>query len=71
VESALAALARSADGVTRELPLAKLCRRTGKRQEGQEHLTTATTMFRDMDMRFWLEQAEVELKGLAERNPPD
>jgi hypothetical protein len=30
----------------------------------QEHLTTATTMFREMDMRFWLEQAEAELKGL-------
>ena len=34
----------------------------GKRQETQEHLTTATTMYREMDMRFWLEQAEVEMR---------
>ena len=27
-----------------------------------EHLTTATTMYREMDMRFWLEQAETEMK---------
>jgi tetratricopeptide (TPR) repeat protein len=47
------------------LGLAKLYRRTGKRQEAQEHLTTATTMYRDMDMRLWLEQAEAELKVLA------
>jgi tetratricopeptide (TPR) repeat protein len=33
------------------LGLAKLYRRTGKRQEAQEHLTTATTMYREMDMR--------------------
>jgi hypothetical protein len=39
-----------------------LYRGTGKRQQAQEHLTTATTMYRDMDMRFWLEQAEAELK---------
>ena len=42
------------------LGLGKLYRRTGKRQEAQEHLTTATTMYREMDMRFWLEQADAE-----------
>ena len=33
---------------------------TGARaaREAAEHLTTATTMYREMDMRFWLEQAE-------------
>ena len=36
----------------------------GKNEEAQEHFTTATAMYRDMDMRFWLEQAEVELKEL-------
>jgi len=41
--------------------LGKLYWRTGKRQEAQEHLTTATSMYREMDMRFWLEQAEAEL----------
>ena len=42
------------------LSLGKLYRRTGKREQAREHLTTATTMYRDMDMRFWLEQAEAE-----------
>jgi class 3 adenylate cyclase/tetratricopeptide (TPR) repeat protein len=46
------------------LGLGKLYRRTGNRQQAQEHLTTATTMYREMDMRFWLEQAEVEMRGL-------
>ena len=46
------------------LDLGKLYRRTGKRQEAQEHLATATAMYREMDMRFWLEQAEVEMKEL-------
>ena len=42
------------------LGLANLYRRTGKREQAQEHLTTATTMYREMDMRFWLEQAEAD-----------
>ena len=41
------------------LGLGKLYRRTGKREQAHEHLTTATTMYREMDMRFWLEQAQV------------
>ena len=45
------------------LGLGKLYRRTGKREQAQEHLTTATTMYREMDMRFWLEQAEAEAEG--------
>jgi tetratricopeptide (TPR) repeat protein len=44
------------------LGLAKLYRRTDKREQAREHLTTATTMYREMDMRFWLEQAEMEMK---------
>ena len=44
--------------------LGKLYRRTGKRHEAQERLATATTMYREMDMRFWLEQAEAEIKEL-------
>jgi tetratricopeptide (TPR) repeat protein len=42
------------------LGLGKLYRRTGKREEAKEHLATATTMYREMDMRFWLEQAEAK-----------
>ena len=45
------------------LGLGELSRRTGKRDEAQEHLATATTMYREMDMQFWLEQAEAELKA--------
>jgi len=47
------------------LGLGKLDRRTGKREQGQEHLSTATTMYREMDMRFWREQAEAELAELG------
>jgi hypothetical protein len=47
------------------LGLGRLYRRTGTRDQAQEHLTTATTMYREMDMRSWLEQAEVEMKALA------
>ncbi len=43
------------------LGLGKLYRRTGKREEAREHLTTATTMYREMNMRFWLGPAEAEL----------
>ena len=38
--------------------LGKLCRRTGKQDQAREHLTAAATMYRDMDMRYWLEQVE-------------
>lgn len=37
----------------------KLYRHTGKRAQAKEHLTTAT---REMDMRFWLKQAEAGLR---------
>jgi hypothetical protein len=47
------------------LGLGKLYRRTGKNAEAKEHLSTATTMYREMDMRFWLEQAEAETRALA------
>jgi len=43
------------------LGLGKLSRRAGKGQQAQEHLATATTMYREMEMRFWLEQAEAEM----------
>jgi len=43
------------------LGLGKLYRRTEKREQAREHLTTAMTMYREMDMRFWLEQAEAEM----------
>jgi class 3 adenylate cyclase/tetratricopeptide (TPR) repeat protein len=47
------------------LGLAKISRRTGKRDQAREHLTIATTMYREMDMRFYLEQAEAESMELG------
>jgi tetratricopeptide (TPR) repeat protein len=54
------------------LGLARTDRRTGKREQAQEHLRIATKMYREMDMRFWLEQAEVELepRGQSRMSPP-
>jgi class 3 adenylate cyclase/tetratricopeptide (TPR) repeat protein len=40
------------------LGLGQLYARTGGRDKAREHLATATAMCREMDMRFWLEQAE-------------
>jgi class 3 adenylate cyclase/tetratricopeptide (TPR) repeat protein len=45
------------------LGLGKLSRRTGNREQAQEHLTTATTMYREMGMTYWLEKAEAELSA--------
>jgi hypothetical protein len=47
------------------LGLGKLSRGTGKRQEAQEHLTTATAIYREMGMGYWLEKAEVEMEALG------
>jgi predicted ATPase/class 3 adenylate cyclase len=44
------------------LGLGKLYRRTNNRERAREHLTTATTMYREMGMTYWLEKAEAELK---------
>jgi class 3 adenylate cyclase/tetratricopeptide (TPR) repeat protein len=46
-----------------QLGLGRLCLRTGKRQDAQEHLTTAISMYREMDMRLWLDEAEAEDVG--------
>jgi tetratricopeptide (TPR) repeat protein len=47
------------------LGLGKLSRRTNKREQAQEHLTTATTMYREMGMTYWLEKAEEESQALT------
>jgi class 3 adenylate cyclase/tetratricopeptide (TPR) repeat protein len=47
------------------LGLGRLYRRTGQREQAHEHLTTATTMYREMGMTYWLEQAEAELRQFA------
>jgi len=38
------------------LGLGKLHGRTSMREQAQEHLTTATTMYREMGMTYWLER---------------
>jgi class 3 adenylate cyclase/tetratricopeptide (TPR) repeat protein len=47
------------------LGLGSLYRRTGKHEQAQKHLATATTMYREMDMQFWLAQAEAESNAQA------
>src|SRR2546425_313848 len=44
------------------LGLGELYRRTDKRQQAQEHLGTATMMYREMGMTYWLERADAALK---------
>ena len=50
--------------------LARLYRRAGKLQEAQNHLTATMAMYREMDMRYWLEPAEAELRELTQQHPP-
>jgi tetratricopeptide (TPR) repeat protein len=47
------------------LGLGKLSRRIGERQQAEEHLRFALTMYREMDIRFWPEQAEAEVRELG------
>ena len=47
------------------LGLGKLHGRAGKREQAREHLTTATTMYREMDMKYWLEQVAAETAALG------
>jgi class 3 adenylate cyclase/tetratricopeptide (TPR) repeat protein len=47
------------------LGLGKLYRRNGKRREAQENLTTAATLYREMNMNFWLGQAVAETDELV------
>ena len=46
------------------LGLGTLYRRTGDGARAQEHIGTATTMYREMGMTFWLEKADAELGGV-------
>jgi hypothetical protein len=47
------------------LGLGKLFRRMNNREQTHEHLTTAATMYREMDTQFWPEQAEAEVRSLG------
>jgi hypothetical protein len=47
------------------LGLSKLYQCTGRQKQGREHLTTATAMYREMDMSFYLQQAEAVTRELT------
>jgi class 3 adenylate cyclase/tetratricopeptide (TPR) repeat protein len=47
------------------LGLGKVYRRVGDRAKAEEHLTIGTAMYREMDMHFWLEQTEAEIRTLV------
>jgi tetratricopeptide (TPR) repeat protein len=47
------------------LGLGKLHRHTGDDAKAEEHLATATAMYREMGMTFWLEKADAELGGVV------
>jgi hypothetical protein len=42
------------------LGLGTIYRRSGKLERARDHLIGAATMYREMDMRYWQEQAETE-----------
>jgi hypothetical protein len=47
------------------LGLGALFQRTGKREQAREHPTSATAMYREMGMTYWLEKAETEMSELG------
>ena len=46
------------------LGLGQVYRRTGERGRAREHFDTAMTMFREMEMPFWLDKGLQELEEL-------
>jgi class 3 adenylate cyclase/tetratricopeptide (TPR) repeat protein len=44
------------------LGLGKFYRQTGKLEQSRDHLSLATTMYGEMDMKFWLDKSDTELK---------
>ena len=47
------------------LGLGNFYRRTGQCEQAREYLSTAATMYREMDIGSWLEQAEAEMRQLG------
>jgi hypothetical protein len=52
------------------LGLGRLYRRVGHREQAREHVTTATTMYREMGMTYWPEKAEVSMNDRDEVSAP-
>ena len=51
------------------LGLGKLYRRIGETEQAHENLAAATTMYREMEMGFWLDQAESEMMNSGDVEP--
>jgi hypothetical protein len=51
------------------LGLGKLYRRTGHREQAREQLTTATAMYREMGMPFWLERMDGDVISPQTNSP--
>src|SRR5262245_40886223 len=49
------------------LGLGKLFRHVSKRQQAREHFTAAAALYREMDMRFWLELEDIATTRVAPR----
>ena len=47
------------------LGLSKLYQRTSRQKQAREHVTTATAMYREMDMSFYLQQAKAVTRKLT------
>jgi len=47
------------------LALARLDRGRSKGEEARAHLMTASSLYDEMDMQFWLKQAQAEMRELA------
>jgi hypothetical protein len=47
------------------LGLSKVYLRTGRQEQAREHLTTAKAMYHEMDMSFYLQQAEAVTRELT------
>ena len=45
--------------------LVRLYLRSGGAEQARDQLITATAMYREMDMRLWLKEADAELKRLS------
>ena len=45
--------------------LGKLSRKADQHEQARQDLTTATTMYREMGMRSWLDQAEATMREFA------
>jgi hypothetical protein len=47
------------------LGLGKLYRSASNRHQAREHLTMATAMYQEMEMKFWLQEAKAEMRRLG------